>query len=148
MNEGEGVGVVEAVVIECNYCRQGDGVGRLCYTCKVPLHQFCSEAISVNRGYPEPQIAQDTFCLLCFPRPNLFSLPDNYPGDSSSSSNEGADKVVVATDEYGIPWDIKHAKKRKVTAQVWNHVHRLHEAIEGNYYICLVCAPWPSMSTT
>ena len=67
-------------------------------------------------------------------------LPDDYPGDSSSSSDEGEDKVVVATDEYGIPWDIKHAKNKKVTAQVWNNVHKLHEAIEGNNYIFLVCA--------
>ena len=70
----------------------------------------------------------------------MFPLPDDYPGDSSSSSDEVEDKVVVATDEYGIPWDIKHAKKKKVTAQVWNHVHKLHKAIEGNNYICLVCA--------
>ena len=128
------------MVIKCNYFRQGGGVGRLCYTCKVPLHQFCSKSICVNRGYPEPQIAQDTFCLLCFPLPNLFPLLDDFLGNSSSSSDEGEDKVVVATDEYDIPWDIKHAKKRKVTAQVWNHVHKLHEAIEGNNYIFIVCA--------
>ena len=63
----------------------------------------------------------------------------DYPGNSSSSSGEGEDDVVVATDFYGIPWYIKHAKKRKVTAQVWNHVHKLHEAIEGHNYIYIMC---------
>ena len=50
LNEVESVGVGEAVIIKCNYCLQGVGVGRLCYTCKVPLHQFCCVAIFVNRG--------------------------------------------------------------------------------------------------
>ena len=68
----------------------------------------------------------DYICLVC--------------AQEASSSDEGEDKVVVAMDEYGIPWDIKHAKKKKVTSQVWNHVHKLHEAIEGNNYIFLVCA--------
>ena len=136
MNEGEGVGVGEAVIIKCNYCLQGGGVGRLCYTCKVPLHQFCCVAISVNRGYPEPQNAEDNFCSVCFPLPIFFPLPNlmtnhvtNYPGNSSSYSDEGEDDVVIATDFYGIPWDIKHAKKRNATAQVWTHVHKLHKAI-------------------